>query len=1010
MDIERLLNPPMLYRTAPFWSWNDRLDAEELKRQIDEMIDKGWGSFFMHSRVGLVTGYLSDEWMELTRTCAEHAEEKGAYVWLYDEDKWPSGFAGGIVPAKDPAYRSRALILLNEDEITENDTVLKETETDDGKAYICKRVSPLGNPWFNGFSYVDLMNPETVREFLRCTHEAYKKECGDSFGKEIKGIFTDEPCYNTETHYNQKPVIPWSDSLPDFFFDLKGYHITPHVEKLFFETGNYQKIRFDFYDAATRLFMKSFMQPYYEWCEKNNLYLTGHLMSEDNMISQTKWIGAAMPHYQFMHWPGIDKLSRHIEQHVTVKQLTSAAEQLGKERTLCEVFGCIGQQSSFFHRKWITDWQAVLGINFVNLHLSLYSMRGERKRDYPANLFLQQPWWDDERQFSDYTARISYALTQGKREADILVLHPIASVWSEYSPLHGKYNAGNNYSLADEYHVEKEYNDPFEKLSLLLIANKLDFHYGDEIIIENHASVAEGKLNIGSFSYSTVIVPPMLTIRENTLRLLKEFASGPYGNRLLFIGKGPSLVDGISKTIDWPDNITRVRSVEDAVEKLGSMYPDRIAVLDKLTGKNADKVICQVRSTLNERFVFIANTDEERETEIDIYIPEQRAPFLFDTMEGKLYRLRYEKANSKIYIRCTIHPAGSMFLIFSDDKFDAPEAPAYLQTGIEFKRNLELIGRISNWNINVKEENVLPVYYADFYVENKKILDNEHIVFAIHNVFNKLKDGTPIRIEYTFNIRSMPDSPLTAIVEMAENFDRITLNGHELKPLKRPGEQGAFNDASSWKDVNFTRVPLDGYVVPGRNVLTLEGKKANNITGPGCHKRVDNFKEHRPTELEAIYIIGDFIVTGDTSTGLYIEAKSGGFHGTNLTQNGYPFYAGKAEFTGTVQINDKPENILLKIKDANAASLRLFVNGQYAGTAYAKPFMFDIGSYLKQGENEIKIVASTTLFNLLGPNWISNVEDNTFISPRTFFEFDKFTRDYVLRPFGIGDGLLLKAE
>lgn len=1010
MIIKKLLNPPIIYRSAPFWSWNDRLDAEELKRQMDEMIDKGWGSFFMHSRVGLVTGYLSDEWMELIRICAEHAKEKGAYVWLYDEDKWPSGFAGGMVPEKGEVYRSRALILLEEDQITANDTVLKELDTENRKVFICKRVSPLDDAWFNGTCYVDLMNPETVREFIRCTHEAYRVNCGDGFGKEIKGVFTDEPCYNMENQYDNKPVIPWSDCLPEFFLGLKGYDITEHIDKLFFDTGDYHKIRFDFYDAATRLFLNSFTKQYYDWCSNNNLTLTGHFMAEDNMISQTKWIGAAMPHYQFMHWPGIDKLERHIQQNVTVKQLTSAAEQLGKERTLCEVFGCIGQQSSFFQRKWITDWQAVLGINFVNSHLSLYSMRGERKRDYPANLFVQQPWWEDERQFADYTARISYALAQGEREVDILVLHPIASVWSEYSPLHGGNNAGWSI-MGDNYLVERtKYNDPFEQLTGLLTANKLDFHYGDEMIMEDHACIRDGKLIIGKHAYSTVVIPPMLTIRSNTLRLLKEFASAAGSNHIILIGQKPRLVEGIEKEIELPEDVTFAESVEAAIDKLNSLYSGRIRIVDKATGRNAEKVICHIRNTKDERLVFIANTDEKREVEIELSIPEKRTPFLFDPMGGVVYRIPFEASDGRTSINCTLHPAGSMFLIFSNENIQAGEAPVYLQTGIEFKHDLNLVDRIINWNIGILEENALPVYHADFYAGNKKILSNQHVAFAMHNVFDKLENGTPIRIEYTFNIRSMPNSPLTAIVEMAENYDRITLNGHELKPLKKPGRSGEFNDALSWKDVNFTRVPLDEWVVTGRNVLILEGKKVNNITGPGCHIRLDNYKEHRPTELEAVYIIGDFTVSGDTSTGLYIEAKGDVCSGVNLTQTGYPFYAGRAEFTGTVQLNEKPEKMLLKVKDVHAASLRLSVNDEFIEVGYAGPFVFDISRSIKQGQNKIQIVASTTLFNLMGPNWIRDVESSPAISPLTFIDFKNFTQEYALRPFGIGEGLLLEAE
>ena len=42
-------NIPVQYRPVPFWSWNDRLEPEELLRQIREMHDAGMGGFFMQS-------------------------------------------------------------------------------------------------------------------------------------------------------------------------------------------------------------------------------------------------------------------------------------------------------------------------------------------------------------------------------------------------------------------------------------------------------------------------------------------------------------------------------------------------------------------------------------------------------------------------------------------------------------------------------------------------------------------------------------------------------------------------------------------------------------------------------------------------------------------------------------------------------------------------------------------------------------------------------------------------
>ena len=57
-------NPPKEYRSAPFWGWNDRLQKENLGEQIEGFKKAGMGGFFIHSREGLETEYLSTEWME----------------------------------------------------------------------------------------------------------------------------------------------------------------------------------------------------------------------------------------------------------------------------------------------------------------------------------------------------------------------------------------------------------------------------------------------------------------------------------------------------------------------------------------------------------------------------------------------------------------------------------------------------------------------------------------------------------------------------------------------------------------------------------------------------------------------------------------------------------------------------------------------------------------------------------------------------------------------------------
>lgn len=995
MNIAEFKQPTMPYRMASFWSWNDNLNTQELKRQIREMADKGWGGFFMHSRVGLVTKYLSKEWMEMIKACVEEARARGLLAWLYDEDRWPSGFAGGKVPLKNPAFRSRMLVLLDPCEVEEDDVPMMEFEINGEKKVICKRVSKLGDMWFNGTCYIDTMNSEAVKYFIECTHEEYKKECGEYFGNGIAGIFTDEPCYIRRSGIKQ-PILPWSEKLPSYFFEKKGYSIEEHLVELFYDVREYQKVRFDFYDCVSRLFLESYTKQYYEWCEKNGIRMTGHLVSEDTLVAQAGRIGAAMPHYEFMHWPGIDKLDRNIKQPVTIKQLSSVVEQLGKERALCEAFGCIGQHTSFFHRKWIADWMAVLGVNYICMHLSLYSMRGERKRDYPPNFFYQQPWWEHEKVFADYIARLCYAASKGKRDVNILVIHPIGSVWCEYSPLHKDTNFMREREL---------YDLPFAKLTDALIANKLDFHYGDEIIMEKHASIRGTKLVIGQHEYSTVIVPPALTLRRKTLALLKKFGEVAGYERLIFIKPYPTYVEGRREDISWIKDAQIVEGIPQAINRLAEMYPERIKVIDKMTGQNASSVICQQRSSAQGKWVLLVNTDNKREVNATVILPGLEIPYILDMFSGSVFQVPVEVVNNAVHIDMKFYPGGSVLLFYpaSSESVRADNIPAVLATGICFKEIDSKRSKIvDNWDINLLEPNVLPLDKVTFYLDEKKVLENQHVSKA-WDIFYKVQDGTPFCAEYTFDVIDVPSEPIFAVIEAADNLERILLNEHPLVPLKVKGEPNIFDPEKCWKDINFIKVPLDNYVQKGTNKLVLYGVKINNVNGPGTHVKVADSYNYVPTEVESVYLVGYFGVRIDGGKKFIIKHNKSPYF-RNITRSGYPFYVGKVEFTQNIVI-EKPiinNKVYIEIFDVRAASVELYVNGFFSGIRYWKPYVFEVSEFVKQGVNEIKIIVTTTLFNLMGPNWNADIMEIERVTPKSFVDFSRYTEDYILEPFGIG--------
>lgn len=984
MDIEKYKMPDHTYRSAPLWSWNDKLTKEELCRQIEEMVKNGWGGFFMHTRVGLLTKYGGQEFFDLVNTCAEKAKEVGADAWLYDEDRWPSGFGAGEVALREE-NRNRALVLLKKHEITENDTIFAEYAANDVTYFIAKRVAPLGDPWFNDTSYVDLMNPNVMKDFIKSTHERYKEQCGERFGKEVPGIFTDEPCFLMRNDY-KVPVRPWSEYLPDFFEKRYGYSIMDHLPELFFEVDDYQKIRYQFYDSASALFLESYTKQYHAWCEENHLKLVGHLMAEDALHYQTSWVGNVMPHYEYMDYPGIDKLGRRVNQNITVKQVASVGDQLNKKRVMSEVLGCIGQQSTFVDMAWILNWEAVLGINMIVPHITEYSMRGERKRDFPEDMNYQQPWWDRQRTFNDYLARLSMAVSEGKRDVKILVIHPIGSCWSVF----------------DSEKVPSEFDRPFETLVDELMGQNLDFHFGDEHLMERYARVENGKFIVGEMEYTTVVVPPVLTLRKNTYDLLDKFAEEAGGEHLIFTDRIPTRENGEKTGRKIPEKAVVTTGVEQTIEYLLTLFPDAIKTIDKTIRIPAKRIYCCTRITDDTKIITMANTQNRREVDAELVVTEKRTPYLFDLASGDICEIPYDREGEQIHIHALFYPSGSMALLFTDKPVKAEKERLYLKTGVALRQKTARIAMAYDYKTEVLQENVLPIQYASLILDGKSVAEDAPVATLWKDAFHAAKDGTPFAATYTFDVTALPKGKVYAVIECAYNLERIMLNGKPVQPLGSRETHVMYDPEVNYLDMNFIRVPLDALRL-GSNQIEISGEKWNNTNGAGGHRSIEDYQNYHCTEMEAIYIVGDFAVTDFNRTNFAIDGEQKRPCYENLVTSGYPFYAGKILISAKLDYQPNGQRPLIALNDVHGCTAKLCINGNEAELRYMEPFVYDAEGLLQPGTNVITLELTNTLFNLLGPNWTYDVLEQTYIGPPIFEEWDKFTKKYTFVPFGVKD-------
>lgn len=583
-DLHKIQNS---WRPAPFWALNDLLENDELRWQINEFKRGGMGGFFMHARSGLLTPYLSSQFMDNIAACADEAKKLGMNAWIYDENGWPSGIAGGMVINQSKQNQAKRLVCT----VTDEETPLG------GEIYRCTHE---GKTLSFRMTYVygaDMLNPNTTKDFINLTHKLYKETLGEFMPDVIPGSFFDEPQYGY--YYDENNYIVWTDDFALKFKEMWGYDIEPNLPAIFFDLPQSRKVRTHYFKTATELFATSFTKQITDWCEENGLISTGHLEWEQELYAQIRCTGSIMRHYEFETWPGTDQLGSFMDYPWINRQAASVTSQLGKGRTMVENFGVAGENFSLSSRRWLYGIMLALGSDFFVPHISLYSMKRNNKRDHPPFNLHQQPWWGENVELTDQVSRAVGAVTSGKRESSVLLINPIVNAWGGYRP-------------GDCAYIE-QLQKQYEALNYQLLNANVIYDIGEENIMENHARVENGKLWVGQAAYEAVILLDHKNMLCSTAALLDAFAAA--GGKICVLGAKPEFEEG-EATSRLANLACEV--VEDAVAWVQANTDPGCGV-EAVSGK----IWSQIRSCEEGHLWFVTNYDANNPAVVRILGAEQ---------------------------------------------------------------------------------------------------------------------------------------------------------------------------------------------------------------------------------------------------------------------------------------------------------------------------------------------------------------------------------------------------
>ena len=946
LDYQKFIDPPVQFRSFPFYSINDQLDPKEIKRQILDFKQAGFGGFYLHSRAGLLTEFLGKEWWEVMDAAVEAANEAGLQACFYDEDKWPSGYAGGIIPKMSENYRAKCLARLDKaTPVPPGSILLKEDEQYKYISY----TAQMGEPKFNGTCWVDLFNPEMVQKFIEVSYQPYIEKYKAKTNHYTFSIFADEPHIHARYFDNNTPnkgVLSYSPWVRKKFKSLYGYDFTDKIDLLFEEKENWREVRLQYYRAVAQQFEESFTRQIAQYCEKNGVKFTGHFLGEDVLKKVRDRIGNSMLHYRNMQQPGIDNLGLTISGRlITARSLSSVANQYGIPRRMSELFGISGQNMNFEDRKWIAGWHAIMGINHYCPHLTLYSLKGGRKRDYPPTFSYHQPYWTSNKQIEDYMGRISYATTIGQYDPQILVLNPLES----------EYAKGNQ---------DQEFSSGIMKLMENLQAVHYDYDLGDEQIMADTARVKGDQLVIGAMRYSTVILPDMITIRPSTLDLLTKLIQN--GGKVINVGRFPEYVDGQESNARL--SALKEAAIQIRMEELKETLPKLVQPQVEITGNQADKIWSQIRKVKGGHLIQLSNVSHTETICFNLKSPLlQKQLVLWDPSKAKCYDL---KPDDKGMFTLEL-PSSSNVWITSGSLSQSAQTDGIYQLPVKQVKELVLDGK---WEGQRLSPNAITLDFARYSIDQGKTFSEPEPVIGIYNRLSDKKYKGELMLDYPVQIDQVP-TQCKLVVEQPAMYHQVTVNSAPVD----------FDKNDFYLDHSFPTAKISQLLKKGKNTIRLSLSFKPEI--PDSESSLERYG----TEIESIYLTGDFAVKGYHPSEVMNSQRnlSGDFqlrpvHGFqsfsissekdefagNLTLEGYPFYAGAFELKQSFTMDNLKQGSQYFIEFPNCEAIvsKLEINGNEIASLSWTPYKADITKALKPGRNEVKITLVNSLRNLLGPH------------------------------------------
>ncbi len=958
------------YRPIAWWMLNGDLKPEVLRRQLAMFKDYGFSGFATYPYRGLTVPYHSDAWWQAMQVILETSKELSLDAWIFDEYNWPSGHCAGYILRDQPWLRSHPLcckivdvkpgreiilpvdgevisvVLVRGEELQfiedwQLENLPKETRlrwnyrsNPAGRLHVIQRVPQRftyyfahGSPWSietEGWGNIDLLNPDAVQAGLRYTMEQYSCRFGEYFGDTLKGFFTDE---NVLAQFDN---FPYTRAIEEEFRRRYGYDLRPRIHELFIDTGQFLRLRYDYWRIIAQWVGTHYYQPYRQWCDNYQVALIGHLCGEEDVRENVLLNGDMFEAGRHLTHPGVDTLygvtgydpkskwqipGNHYSDsdirsfHLTMKLAQSTAKHAGAKRVFNEAFTCEDYSTSPQSIKRACNYYAAMGTSQLCLADFNYSHAGLRKRRGGSKCFAT-PWNRFFPQLTDYIARLSLLAASGIPKAEIGVLYPRTTVWTHHN----------------DPQLISSINETLNSLTDHLVRSHWPFDFVYEQLLED-AKVEKGVLILPLEKYRVLIAPACKVLPKIIFEKLKTFVDS--GGVLLVV---PPFAQETPEGIGLPSLSYHVLEEQVPCDTTLKKWLDKPLTLE---GQGDSDMIVSYREVEGKNLFMLANMSD-RKAPIKVASKFSGPWELWDPETGNRFSLSAEKMEFEFI-------PGQAIILSEGTPAEKP-LPEY-RVKIKEQKIFSIPGP---WRFSV-EGGVKNMFRLDSEISYEE--NGEEWKPLIRHVSERDLDARYLpayRLKATFEVEYLPDD-LELVVD-SDLVSGVFINGIEITQ-SRP--------AMLWHHENRT-FPICRYVHSGLNTVVLQ-----------CRTEPLNLECINDAPATPMVLTGSFVVRDKTLIPMPNSITPGPWH-----EKGFPHLAGRGiyetEFDWPAEKNIPVWLDLGKLHDAAEVT----VNDISLGSRIWEPYRFNLTLVLRKGQNTLRVTITSGIANLLPFGYTNQLVEN----------------------------------